>query len=157
MGGRKDTRRGRQARPGLLRAVLLTALAVAAGVLLLCARPGEPHAPSGFPAYGAATAVAAHGTAPGRSPGQAPGPARGRTPGQAPGPAHAVCVSPYDLPGCSPLAHVIPGVLPAPPPAATTAGGSAPPAAASGAAGGTGPPGPLARAPDLHVLQVLRT
>lgn len=53
----------------LPRAVLLTALGVLAGVLLLCARPGEPH-----------TAQAPHHHAA----------------------SHAVCVSPYDLPGCSP-------------------------------------------------------
>ncbi|MFC9298432.1 hypothetical protein ACFTWH_07990 [Streptomyces sp. NPDC057011] len=126
MGGRQDTQRGRRVRPGLLRAVLLTAFGVLAGVLLLCARPGEPHAPN-------APAAA-----------------------QAPRPAHAVCVSPYDLPGCSPLAHTIPGLLPAPPPAVVLAGGDPPPAAATGGEGRIRPRGPLARAPDLHVLQVLR-
>lgn len=131
MGGRQHTRGGRHTRPGLLRAVLLTAygglvgvlIGVLAGVLLFCARPGEPHAP---------TAVQAHG------------------------PAHAVCVSPYDLPGCSPLAHVMPGLLPVPPPAVTVAGGEPPPVAAHGGPGRVRAPLALARAPDLHVLQVLR-
>ncbi|MFG2876011.1 hypothetical protein ACGFYU_13555 [Streptomyces sp. NPDC048337] len=127
MGGRQDTQRGRRVRPGLLRAVLPAAFGVLVGVLLLCARPGEPHAPA------ALQAAAAHG------------------------PAHAVCVSPYDLPGCSPLAHTIPGVLPVPPPAVTVAGGDPLPAARAGADGRIRPPGTLARAPDLHVLQVLRT
>ncbi|MFE9630583.1 hypothetical protein [Streptomyces sp. NPDC006463] len=125
MGGGQYTRRGRHTRPALLRAVLLTAFGVLTGVLLLCARPGEHHAPTEHTA------------------------ARGA--------AHAVCVSPDDLPGCSPLAHVIPGVLPVPPPAVTVAGGDPPPAVATGGAARIRPPAPLARAPDLHALQVLRT
>ncbi|MCX5608239.1 MULTISPECIES: hypothetical protein [unclassified Streptomyces] len=136
MGGRQHTRGGRHTRPGLPRAVLLTAygglvgglvgvlIGVLAGVLLFCARPGEPHAP---------TAVQAHE------------------------PTHAVCVSPHDLPGCSPLAHVMPGLLPVPPPAVTVAGGEPPPVAATGGPGRIRAPLALARAPDLHVLQVLRT
>ncbi|MFJ8015173.1 hypothetical protein [Streptomyces sp. NPDC096339] len=70
---------------------------------------------------------------------------------------HAVCVSPYDLPGCSPLAHAVAGVLPAPPPAAVPAGGEPQTPVRGVGAGWTRPPEPLARAPDLHVLQVLRT
>ncbi|MFE7098553.1 hypothetical protein [Streptomyces erythrochromogenes] len=73
------------------------------------------------------------------------------------GTAHAVCVSPYDLPGCSPLAHVTPAVLPVPPPAVTVPGGVPQAAAHATAAGRVRPPEALARAPDLHVLQVLRT
>ncbi|AZM88924.1 MULTISPECIES: hypothetical protein [Streptomyces] len=72
--------------------------------------------------------------------------------------AHATCVSPYDPPGCSPLSHVTPAVLPAPPPAAALPGSGPAPAARPGAAQGpVRPPGTLARAPGLHVLQVLRT
>ncbi|WP_420080972.1 hypothetical protein ACN6AT_25360 [Streptomyces sp. JL4002] len=71
--------------------------------------------------------------------------------------AHAVCVSPYDLPGCSPRAHLPPAVLPVPPPAVTVAGGAPPAVAPVAGAGRVRPPGPQARAPDLHVLQVLRT
>lgn len=72
--------------------------------------------------------------------------------------AHATCVSPYDLPGCSPLAHVTPAVLPAPPPAAALPRSGPVPAARPGTAPGpVRPPGTLARAPGLHVLQVLRT
>ncbi|MFD3328915.1 hypothetical protein [Streptomyces sp. NPDC058701] len=70
---------------------------------------------------------------------------------------HAVCTSPYELPGCSPLAHVVPAVLPVPPPAVVLAGGGPPAAPAASARGLAGPPRPLARAPDLHALQVLRT
>ncbi|APU40048.1 hypothetical protein [Streptomyces sp. TN58] len=73
------------------------------------------------------------------------------------GTEHAVCVSPYDPPGCSPLAHVTPAELPVPPPAVTVADGGALPAARATAAGRLRPPEPLARAPDLHALQVLRT
>ncbi|MGW5850335.1 hypothetical protein ACWFQ8_20700 [Streptomyces sp. NPDC055254] len=81
-----------------------------------------------------------------------------RGPGHGPhGAAHAVCASPYDPPGCSPLVHVTPGVLPVPPPAATLAGGEPVPLAAADVTGSVRPPRPLARAPDLHALQVLRT
>ncbi|MFD6229865.1 hypothetical protein ACFWFZ_23765 [Streptomyces sp. NPDC060232] len=73
------------------------------------------------------------------------------------GTEHAVCVSPYDPPGCSPLAHVLPAVLPVPPPAVTVTDGGPLPSARTTAAGWIRPPEPLARAPDLHVLQVLRT
>ncbi|MET9607157.1 hypothetical protein ABZZ17_19070 [Streptomyces sp. NPDC006512] len=70
---------------------------------------------------------------------------------------HAVCASPYDLPGCSPLSHVTPAVLPAPPPAVAVAGAGPGPAVRTASAGPVRPPGTLARAPDLHALQVLRT
>ncbi|MGR4879316.1 hypothetical protein ACIPUC_07785 [Streptomyces sp. LARHCF249] len=66
-------------------------------------------------------------------------------------------MSPYDLPGCSALAHVMPGLLPVPPPAVTVAGGDPPPLAAAGAPGRIRAPLALAPAPDLHALQVLRT
>lgn len=134
MGGREHTRGGRRTRRGLPRAVLPAAFGffagglacVVLGVLLLCARPGEP-----------------------------PAPADGRPPGH--GPAQAVCVSPYDPPGCSALAHVPPGLLPVPPPAVVLAGGDAPPVAAAGGPGRIRAPLALARGPDLHALQVLRT
>jgi hypothetical protein len=71
--------------------------------------------------------------------------------------AHAVCVSPYDLPGCSPRTRVIPGVLPVPPPAVTAARPLAPALARPAGAGPVRAPGTSARAPDLHALQVLRT
>ncbi|MFI8503302.1 hypothetical protein ACIGFK_33040 [Streptomyces sp. NPDC085524] len=70
---------------------------------------------------------------------------------------HAVCESPYDLPGCSPLSHAVPGVLPAPPPAAVPAGGGPQAPARGVGAEWVRPAEPLARSPDLHVLQVLRT
>lgn len=132
MGGRQYTQRGRRGRSVLRRAVVLTVLGVLAGALFLCARSGDPHSASrSSDAF--AHEVRAHGT------------------------EHAVCVSPFDLPGCSPLAHVTPAVLPVPPPAVTVTGGGPLPFAHATAAGRIRPPGPLARAPDLHVLQVLRT
>ncbi|MER5870589.1 hypothetical protein [Streptomyces sp. NPDC002044] len=70
---------------------------------------------------------------------------------------HAVCTSPYELPGCSPLAHVVPAVLPVPPPAVVLHAGGPPAAPAAAARGLVRPPRALARAPDLHALQVLRT
>ncbi|MEU9303500.1 hypothetical protein [Streptomyces sp. NPDC048269] len=141
MGGRQYTRRGRQTRPGLLRAVLLAASGVLAGVLLLCARPGEHHVPTEYTAAQGGAQTGVH---------------RGAHSG-AHGAAQAVCVSPDHQPGCSPLAHVIPGVLPVPPPAVTVAGGDPPPVAVTGGAGRIRPPEPLARAPGPYVLQVLRT
>ncbi|MEU7730702.1 hypothetical protein AB0B78_36695 [Streptomyces sp. NPDC040724] len=151
MGGLQCVRPGRRGRPGLRRALppavfgtLVGALAgvlvvVLTGALFLCAsRPGE-------------SAVSHHLSA------QAGAPAEPWAHGTTHGTAHAVCVSPYDLPGCSSLAHVTPGVLPVPPPAVTVPGGEPPPAAEASGAGRIRPPEPLARAPDLHALQVLRT
>ncbi|MBW5483704.1 hypothetical protein [Streptomyces bambusae] len=68
----------------------------------------------------------------------------------------AAYVCPGDLPGCSPFAHVAPGVLPVPPPVVLPPRAEPPPHAVAEAAGAIRPPGALARAPDLHVLQVLR-
>ncbi|KOU69732.1 MULTISPECIES: hypothetical protein [Streptomyces] len=138
MGGRQYTQRGRRGRSVLRRAVVLTVLGVLAGALFLCARSGDPHSAS----TSASTSVSASAAA---------------AEARAHGTEHAVCVSPYDLPGCSPLAHVTPAVLPVPPPAVTVTGGGPLPCAHASAAGRIRPPGPLARAPDLHVLQVLRT
>ncbi|WP_404960397.1 hypothetical protein [Streptomyces sp. 147326] len=139
MGGLQCVRPGRRGRPGLRRALLLAVfgalVGVLTGALFLCAsRSGESRMSHGSAQAGAARAEpGAHGT------------------------THAVCVSPYDLPGCSSLAHVTPGVLPVPPPAVTVPGGGPPPAAETSGAGRIRPPEPLARAPDLHALQVLRT
>ncbi|MEV7556852.1 hypothetical protein ACGFYY_34740 [Streptomyces sp. NPDC048331] len=127
MGGRQHTRPGRRGRPELRRAVLLIVFGVLAGVVLLCARSGESHVAS-------------------------PGPEV-----RAGAPAHAVCVSPYDLPGCLPLGRVTPGVLPVPPPAVTGPVGA--PALAAIVSGASRIPlyGAPPRAPDLYALQVLRT
>ncbi|MFE2285107.1 hypothetical protein ACFXDJ_13140 [Streptomyces sp. NPDC059443] len=103
------------------------ALGMLAGAVFLCARP----------AAGAGSSVVGHA-------------------------GHAAaervfCVSPQDLPGCSPLSHVTPGVLPAPPPAVVMAGGAPLAAGRTAHEGRVRPPSALARGPDLHALQVLRT
>ncbi|WP_371615606.1 hypothetical protein [Streptomyces sp. NBC_00454] len=144
MGGRKHGERGRQRRPLPRRAVLLMAFGMLAGAVFLCARPaaGTGHAATEYAATG--RAATAHTTA--------------HTAAHRPGAAQRVfCVSPHDLPGCSPLSHVTPGVLPPPPPAVATAGGAAATAARVSGEGRVRPPAALARGPDLHVLQVLRT
>lgn len=133
MGGWEHTRSGRHGRPARRRVLLLLlALGVAAGMGFLCVR----------------------GAAAGQGAGAAERPVRAHA---AHGPAHAACVSPYELPGCSPLSHVTPAVLPAPPPAVTAARPGPAPRALPAATGPVRPPGTLARAPDLHALQVLRT
>ncbi|MEV6581694.1 hypothetical protein AB0M92_26430 [Streptomyces sp. NPDC051582] len=137
MGGREHIRRGRIGRHVRRRAVIAVALSVLFGALFLCVRPGEPHA-------GATTGTAAVTTAGTATPAADTG-------------TRAVCVAPDEPPGCSPFSHVAPGVLPAPPPAVTV------PVSAPdhvGRAAGGGPArthAALARAPDLHALQVLRT
>ncbi|MGW7455551.1 hypothetical protein [Streptomyces sp. NPDC054787] len=141
MGGRQYTQQGRRGRLALRCALLVPVLGVLIGVLFLCARPaGEPHAAPGAGAGASPTITAQAGA--------------GATDRRA---ARAVCASPYDLPGCSSLEHVTPGVLPTPPPAVTVAGGDPPPAARAAGAAGVRPPERAARAPDLHALQVLRT
>ncbi|MFE2273588.1 hypothetical protein ACFXB4_30675 [Streptomyces lavendulae] len=130
MGGWEHTRSGSHGRPVRRAALLLLiSFGVAAGVAFLCARPAAAHAPH----PGGSGARSAHA-------------------------AHAACVSPYDLPGCSPLAHVTPAVLPAPPPAVALpqdrVAAAVRPAAA---AGPVRPDGTLARAPGRYALQVLRT
>ncbi|MFE3584756.1 hypothetical protein [Streptomyces vinaceus] len=135
MGGWEHIRRGRIGRHTRRRAVIAVALSVLFGALFLCVRPGEPHA-------SAASAVAAAA-----APADAPAGAGVR----------AVCVAPDDPPGCSPFSHVAPGVLPAPPPAQALPGSVPDPVARVAGGGQARPHGTLARAPDLHALQVLRT
>ncbi|WP_406182422.1 hypothetical protein [Streptomyces sp. NBC_01006] len=134
MGGREHIRRGRIGRRVRRRAVIVVALSVLFGALFLCVRPGEPHA-------GNAASAGATGAA--------------ITP--ATQTARAVCVAPDEPPGCSPFSHVAPGVLPAPPPAVTVPGSAPDPVARAADGGPARPHGTLARAPDLHALQVLRT
>ncbi|MFE5769180.1 hypothetical protein ACFQ7O_12570 [Streptomyces sp. NPDC056485] len=130
MGGREHIRRGRIGRHVRRRAVIAVALSVLFGALFLCVRPGEPHAGTA----GAAVTAAAPATA-----------------------ARAVCVAPDEPPGCSPFSHVAPGVLPAPPPAQAVPGSAPDPVVRAARGGPARPHGALARAPDLHALQVLRT
>ncbi|MFE2877195.1 hypothetical protein ACFXG6_22225 [Streptomyces roseus] len=152
MGGREHIRRGRIGRPVRRRAVIVVALSVLFAALFLCVRPGEPHA---VPVTGAAagTATPASGTASGTAVGTAAGTA---TPAAGSG-TRAVCVAPDEPPGCSPFSHVAPGVLPAPPPAVTVPGSAPDPVVRAAGGGPARPHGTLARAPDLHALQVLRT
>ncbi|MEU5810179.1 hypothetical protein [Streptomyces sp. NPDC047718] len=138
MGGREHTRHGRIGRHLPRRALIAVALSVLLGALLLCVRPGEPHAVTAAGAGAPSGAVLAGHVHP-------------------PAPAHAVCASHDGLPGCSPFSHVTPGVLPAPPPAVPVAAAVAAPVARVADAGRARPHGTLARAPDLHALQVLRT
>ncbi|MFD8143838.1 hypothetical protein [Streptomyces sp. NPDC059708] len=135
MGGWEHTRSGRHGRPARRGALLLLlVLGVAAGMGFLCVRGGAD-VPGARAAEGPVRAYAAHG----------------------PYDAHATCVAPHELPGCSPLSHVTPAVLPAPPPAVAAAPPGPAPRALPAATGPVRPPGTLARAPDLHALQVLRT
>ncbi|MFF3858015.1 hypothetical protein [Streptomyces sp. NPDC002209] len=144
MGGWEHTRRGRAGRRTPRRAVIAVALCVLLGALFLCVRPGEPHATTAAGPTGVSGVSGVSGVFGVR------GPAGGQG-------APAVCVSPDEPPGCSPFSHVAPGVLPAPPPAVTVAGSAPDPAGRAPGGGPARPHGTLARAPDLHALQVLRT
>ncbi|MET9466305.1 hypothetical protein ABZY44_16170 [Streptomyces sp. NPDC006544] len=118
------------------------AFGVLAGAVFLCARPGTQHVAAGHAAAG--HAAAGH-------------PAARHAAGPAGSAASVFCVSPHDLPGCSPFSHVTPGVLPGPPPAAAPAGGEPVPAGRPAHAGRQQPLEALARGPDLYALRVLRT
>ncbi|MFF4322404.1 hypothetical protein [Streptomyces sp. NPDC001568] len=132
MGAGEHIGRGERGRTPVRRAavLLLIAFSVAAGVAFLCVRPADAHVPDAVRAQSAPVGAQ---------------------------PAHAVCVSPYDLPGCSPLSRMTPAVPPAPPPAVAVAGAGPGHVARTAATGPVRTPGTLARAPDLHALQVLRT
>ncbi|MFI9061749.1 hypothetical protein ACIGQE_07735 [Streptomyces sp. NPDC053429] len=112
----------------------------------------QAHAPAGEAAHGAA-GEAAYGTAYGTA-GEA---AYGAVTEAVYGSVHADCVAPYELPGCSPRSDTPPAVLPVPPTALAAAGAGAVAAVRPACAGPVRAPGTLARAPDLHALQVLRT
>ncbi|MEU6891907.1 hypothetical protein ABZ934_08895 [Streptomyces sp. NPDC046557] len=73
------------------------------------------------------------------------------------GPAHADCGAPYELPGCAPRSDAPPAVPPVPPSALAAVGAGAVVTARPACAGPVRAAGTLARAPDLHALQVLRT
>ncbi|MET9961474.1 hypothetical protein ABZ128_20865 [Streptomyces sp. NPDC006326] len=133
MGGGEHTRRGRNRRPAARRALTAVVLSVLLGALFLCLRPGEPHQADAQTARADRSAP----TAP-------------------TAPARVVCVSPDRQPGCSPFSHVTPGVLPVPPPAVTVPGAAAAPVPRAADPRPGRPPAALARAPDLHALQVLR-
>ncbi|MEV6687721.1 hypothetical protein AB0N28_20660 [Streptomyces sp. NPDC051130] len=158
MGGGKHTQLGGHTGPPHRRAVPSAALtvltaALALGVLLWgavfpCAGAAGSHGPR--------TAVA---QTQGRGPWQAHAPAgeAAHVAEAAYGSVHVDCVAPYELPGCSPRSDTPPAVLPVPPTALAAAGAGAPAAVRPACAGPVRAPGTLARAPDLHALQVLRT
>jgi len=135
MGGSRHLRPGRIRRPAALQCALATLLAA----LFLClsagevhsggTAPGKPHLSVGHAAYTAAYTA-------------------GYT-------AEYTC--PYDRSGCGPFSHTTPAVLTAPPPAAPVAAAELPHGELPRAVGDVRAAGALPRAPDLHVLQVLRT
>ncbi|MEU8465070.1 hypothetical protein [Streptomyces sp. NPDC029003] len=158
MGGWKHARDGSHGHPVRRAALLLLiAFGVAAGVAFLCVRPVSGHGGDGTRA-GARVQVEVEAEVEVQVPVRVQGQGqdgRVRAAGQV---ARVACVSPYDLPGCSPLARVTPAVLPAPPSAvALPPAGAAPAARPSAAAGPGRVAGPPPRAPGLYVLQVLRT
>ncbi|MCB5181067.1 hypothetical protein [Streptomyces antimicrobicus] len=180
MGGRGHTQLRRHRRPVVRRGALLCAFATLLGALLLCTRAGggagatPGHGPAAYasPAsYGAGVwqgtaadaqdaAQGAQGAAVGSradAAGTRAAAAGTRTAAGASYAAHASYVCPGDLPGCSHRGHVAPGVLPVPPPVVVPPRAEPPPAAGAGPDGRIRPPRAPARAPDLHVLQVLRT
>jgi hypothetical protein len=141
MGGSRTDRLSRTARP----TALLSAVATLLGALFICLGPAGTHHGKPSPrAHGpGATAAAEAGT-----------PARTA--------AHTATAysCPYDDGGCGLLPVLSPAVLTVPPPqldAPLEAGAALPHPGPAADAGGRGRSGVLARAPDLHVLQVLRT
>ncbi|MFF8843842.1 hypothetical protein ACF08N_14155 [Streptomyces sp. NPDC015127] len=134
MRGSRSDRVSRTARP----TALLSSVATLLGALFLCLSPSGP-----APHQGAVHEAAAAAQAPGASRGGAE-------------PA-AVFGCPYDRGDCGLLPVLSPAVLTAPPLDAPPAAEAQIPYTAAPADGG-GPrwTGVLPRAPDLHVLQVLR-
>ncbi|MEV7415805.1 hypothetical protein [Streptomyces sp. NPDC089919] len=138
MGGGQDTGQGRDTRP----VALLCALGTLLAALFLCAAAGSGAAPG-----------AGYGTA--EAPGVQTAAAVHHPHSRAAMQAAYLC--PYELPGCSPFSHLTPGVLTTPPPVAPLPALPVPAAGPARRPGPRLPAGPPARAPDLHVLQVLRT
>lgn len=108
---------------------MLCALATLLAGLFLCASPGDLHGGGG----------------------PEPGPPRVSTD------AHAEYTCPFDRSDCGPFSHLTPAVLTAPPPDAPVATAGEAHAGIVGAAADIRAAGAQPRAPDLHVLQVLRT
>ncbi|WP_455361850.1 hypothetical protein [Streptomyces sp. SYSU K21746] len=135
MGGSRHRRRERIRRPA---ALLCAAVTLLAG-LFLCLSAGDPHR-GGDPGTGAAAGTGTPHAASSTT-------AR----------ASAEYTCPFDRSDCGTFSHLAPAVLTVPPPAAPVTvadvqyGGLLRDAAAVRATGAQ------ARAPDLHVLQVLRT
>lgn len=147
MGGRRHIR---DARPTALLSAVVTLLAA----LYVCLGPADTHGtPSS--AVRAAQGAAAQHTAPPASPGITL-----RTDVEAAGPAAAAeYTCPYDRSNCRFIPHLSPAVLTAPHPADPLGTDDVGPAhlALPSHTGRVPRSGASPRAPDLHVLQVLRT
>ncbi|MFD8010579.1 hypothetical protein [Streptomyces sp. NPDC058955] len=140
MGALRLERPYRHARP----MALVSAVATLLAALFVCLGSG-PGGPSGHPGH-----VRAAAAVPAASPGPAATPV--------PGPGRAAYVCPYDRGDCSLFPSLSPAVLSAPPldPPLHTED-RLPRVDALAGDGAAGGPGVRPRAPDLHVLQVLRT
>ncbi|GGT45486.1 hypothetical protein GCM10010271_56750 [Streptomyces kurssanovii] len=143
MGGSRTDRLSRTARP----TALLSAVATLLGALFICLGPAGTHHGKPSPRAHGPGATAAEAGTPTAS-------ARTATP------TATAYSCPYDDGGCGLLPVLSPAVLTVPPPqldAPLEAGAPLPHPGPAADAGGRGRSGVLARAPDLHVLQVLRT
>ncbi|OEJ27150.1 hypothetical protein AR457_24520 [Streptomyces agglomeratus] len=156
MGGRRQSRTGRNRRTTRPTA-LLSAVATLLAALFVCLGTGpEPrdHHGTGAPAAVAAEAVPA-AVPPGAFAG-APAAPHVPAPDAASARDGSAYICPYDSRHCGVSPHLSPAVLSAPPPATPVAAEPQhlpPPAAADPVRG----PGVLPRAPGRHVLQVMRT
>ncbi|MCP3817531.1 hypothetical protein NLX86_05080 [Streptomyces sp. A3M-1-3] len=128
MGGSRHTRRGRIRRP----AAMVCALATLLAGLLLCLSAGEPH--GGGTDDPGARRVSATMSA-----------------------GHAEYTCPFDRSDCGTFSHLTPAVLTAPPPDAPAAVADVPHGGLLRVPADVRAAGAQPRAPDLHVLQVLRT
>lgn len=158
MGGRRQSRTGRNRRTTRPTA-LLSAVATLLAALFVCLGTGpEPRDHHGT---GAAAAVAAVPAAvpPGAftgAPDAGPDATQAATPDAVPARDGSAYICPYGSRHCGVSPHLSPAVLSAPPPATAVAAEPqhfAPPAAADPVRGA----GVLPRAPGRHVLQVMRT
>ncbi|WP_405819636.1 hypothetical protein OG705_09445 [Streptomyces sp. NBC_00838] len=146
MGGRRHIR---DARPTALVSAVVTLLAA----LYVCLGPADAHDTRSSTVRAAESAAAPH-TARTTSPGITL-----RTDVEAAGPAAAEYTCPYDRSNCRFIPHLSPAVLTAPHPADPLGTDDVSPArlALPSHTGQVTRSGASARAPDLHVLQVLRT
>ncbi|MFF5501905.1 hypothetical protein [Streptomyces roseolus] len=149
MGALRLERPYRHARP----MALVSAVATLLAALFVCLGSG-PSGPGGHPGHERAAAPTAVGPGGAAPPGVSSGPAA--TP--VPGTGRAAYVCPYDRGDCSLFPALSPAVLSAPPldPPLHTED-RLPRVDALAGEGARRDPGVRPRAPDLHVLQVLRT
>ncbi|MFE6227724.1 MULTISPECIES: hypothetical protein [unclassified Streptomyces] len=144
MGALRLERPYRHARP----MALVSAVATLLAALFVCLGSG-PGGPDAHPGHGGAAAASAR-------PAVAASPGPAATP--VPGPGRSAYVCPYDRGDCSLFPSLSPAVLSAPPlDPPLHAEDRLPRVDALAGDGAAGAPGVRPRAPDLHVLQVLRT